>query len=314
MTGLSSYAPPSDTNYLSSSIISRPTPSYPPDSVLIEEGDTLWDFYERFGVNCKDLQDANNLKDDLILAGDALRIPKVTYRPKAHVDENFPANSSFPLSSSLAPLSSSSSFSSSSSSREHGTKKKKTTKAILIQKGDTAWGISERFGLSLADLKEVNDCIPEVLFPGDVLQVPADAVERPKALIDLKGAKADLKRLAKAGLFPLFFPFPPPRDVEEYRQSHRIFLDALRLVETSNIMPAPKGDDGLSIGPLQIRRKVRSAMKRCGYRLKGMPEFSYTPSENRVYPIFEKHFAFPIPFFESREDSGGDSGAGTAIL
>ena len=42
-------------------------------------------------------------------------------------------------------------------------------------------------------------------------------------------------------------------DIEEYRIKHRGLLDAMRLVETSFIMPAPVGDDGLSIGPLQIR-------------------------------------------------------------
>ena len=42
-------------------------------------------------------------------------------------------------------------------------------------------------------------------------------------------------------------------DIDTYREKHRLLLNALRHVETSFIMPAPTGDDGLSIGPLQIR-------------------------------------------------------------
>ena len=42
-------------------------------------------------------------------------------------------------------------------------------------------------------------------------------------------------------------------DVDEYRAKHRSLLDAMRRIETSFIMPAPVGDGGLSIGPLQIR-------------------------------------------------------------
>lgn len=42
-------------------------------------------------------------------------------------------------------------------------------------------------------------------------------------------------------------------DIDNYREKHRILLNALRHVESSFIMPAPIGDGGLSIGPLQIR-------------------------------------------------------------
>lgn len=42
-------------------------------------------------------------------------------------------------------------------------------------------------------------------------------------------------------------------DLNVYRHRLRVLLDAMRYVETSFIMPAPSGDNGLSIGPLQIR-------------------------------------------------------------
>jgi len=42
-------------------------------------------------------------------------------------------------------------------------------------------------------------------------------------------------------------------DIDNYREKHRLLLNALRHVESSFIMPAPIGDGGLSIGPLQIR-------------------------------------------------------------
>ena len=42
-------------------------------------------------------------------------------------------------------------------------------------------------------------------------------------------------------------------DIDTYMEKHMLLLNALRHVETGLIMPAPTGDDGLSIGPLQIR-------------------------------------------------------------
>lgn len=44
-------------------------------------------------------------------------------------------------------------------------------------------------------------------------------------------------------------------DIDEYRLKYRTLLNGLRQVETSFMMPAPTGDGGDSIGPLQIRHE-----------------------------------------------------------
>jgi hypothetical protein len=65
--------------------------------------------------------------------------------------------------------------------------------------------------------------------------------------------KAHMKGLAADANAKFFDVFPYPQDIDNYREKHRMLLNALRHVETSFIMPAPRGDGGLSIGPLQIR-------------------------------------------------------------
>lgn len=126
------------------------------------------------------------------------------------------------------------------------------TKAWVVEPGDSAWEVSERFGLTLDELREVNAGIPEVLYPGDVLLVPEDAVLRPRQLWNLRAVQARLKGIAAHANAKFFDVFPYPQDIDKYREKHRLLLNALRHVETSFIMPAPTGDDGLSIGPLQI--------------------------------------------------------------
>ncbi|KAG6541624.1 hypothetical protein Mapa_017017 [Marchantia paleacea] len=106
------------------------------------------------------------------------------------------------------------------------------TKAWVVQPGDTAWEVSERFGLTVEQLTRVNKVIPDVLYPGDVLLVPEDAVERPVGWT-FQAARARIKGLAAHANAKFFDVFPPPK-------------------ETSFIMPAPTGDGGMSIGPLQI--------------------------------------------------------------
>ncbi|CAI5457576.1 unnamed protein product [Closterium sp. Yama58-4] len=124
------------------------------------------------------------------------------------------------------------------------------TKSVLVREGDTAWDISLRFGLTLDELLSLNASIPDPLYPGDELLLPADAVERPRALVALAGVKAKVKGTMRNANF--WDVFPPPRNIDSYRKRYRVLLDAMRYVETSFIEPAPVGDDGLSIGPLQI--------------------------------------------------------------
>ncbi|XP_024375858.1 uncharacterized protein [Physcomitrium patens] len=126
------------------------------------------------------------------------------------------------------------------------------TKAWVVESGDSAWEIAERFGLTLEEVQDVNGGIPEVLYPGDVLLVPEDAVLRPRQLISLRAVKARLKGIAVHANAKFFDVFPYPQDIDNYREKHRLLLNALRHVESSFIMPAPIGDNGLSIGPLQI--------------------------------------------------------------
>eukprot|EP00245_Coleochaete_scutata_P005105 TRINITY_DN18398_c0_g1_i1.p1 TRINITY_DN18398_c0_g1~~TRINITY_DN18398_c0_g1_i1.p1 ORF type:complete len:345 (-),score=69.11 TRINITY_DN18398_c0_g1_i1:389-1423(-) len=181
----------------------------PQDCVIVENGDTLCTLSERFGIDWRDLKAENKLKDDFIMSGEVLKVPKRTRACRLK------------------------------------------TKAIVVEPGDTAWGITDKFGLTLEDLKKTNGSIPEVLFPGDVLHLPADAVEQNR-ILKLQPVKARPKGLPLESNAKFFDVFPPPKDIDEYRKTHRSFLNALRYVESSNILPAPKGDGGMSIGPLQI--------------------------------------------------------------
>lgn len=44
--------------------------------VVVCEGDTLWGLSEKFGVQWEHIQATNNLKDDVIYAGELLKVPK----------------------------------------------------------------------------------------------------------------------------------------------------------------------------------------------------------------------------------------------
>lgn len=199
-----------------------------PKEILVEEGDTLWTLGQKLNVDWLELQACNGLKDDLIFTGEVLKVPQISRiaTSKPHVPRTTHAVSA---SKALKP---------------------KKTKPIVVQPGDTAWDIAIKFGLTLEDLEAVNVSIPDLIYPGDILYLPEDAVKRHRAFSSLKAVKAKIKGVSPNAHF--FDVFPPEKNVDHYREKHRGLLDGMRLVETSFIMPAPVGDDGLSIGPLQI--------------------------------------------------------------
>lgn len=200
--------------------------------VRVEWGDTLWDLSRRLGLDhWHGIQVANGLKDDLIFAGEVLKVP----------------------------LPSTVSMTGCRWRRQHAW-------PWVVQSGDTAWDISERFSIGLEDLESANSCLLDLLYPGDIMQVP----EKDSTL---KEVTARSKVSGDSSSKPNFFDvFPAPKayaegwvilnglwpDIDEYRKKHRILLNALREVESSFIMPAPTGDGGLSIGPLQISREYHT--------------------------------------------------------
>lgn len=89
----------------------------------------------------------------------------------------------------------------------------KRTKAWVVEPGDCAWEISARFGLSLQQLQDFNAGLtnPDLLYPGDVLLVPHDAVLRPRQLWNLRAVKARLKGIAAHANAKFFDVFPYPQ-------------------------------------------------------------------------------------------------------
>ena len=118
---------------------------------------------------------------------------------------------------------------------------------VRIRGGDTLWGLQRRLGVPLEELRASN-AGSEALRAGELLLVERGAL--------LRRVEADAVGTA---------PLPRPRrfwkgfrvtsGVDEYRGRYRGLLAALRSVETGNALPAPAGDGGMSIGPLQIQSK-----------------------------------------------------------
>ena len=127
--------------------------------------------------------------------------------------------------------------------------------SVGVSRGDTLWSLSQRLGVPIDAIKRR----PGLLREGDVVRIPLARLVRrrcaaealglqlgPKAALGIRGVTASVGGWDR-------------KDVDVYlrEKGQRVsaLLRALRDVETSSCaLPAPKGDGGLSIGPLQIGR------------------------------------------------------------
>lgn len=155
-----------------------------PKDIVVVEGDTLWTLGENLNVDWQELQSINKLEDDLIFPGQILRVPQMSRVAAAREQSQRPHS-------------------------ERITKKLRDieTKTWVVQPGDTAWDIALRFGLTLEDLEAVNEEVPDLIYPEDIILIPADAALRHKAFTNLKTVKAKIKGVSpKAHFFDVFPP------------------------------------------------------------------------------------------------------------
>lgn len=120
----------------------------------VVKGDTLFAIARKFGITVAELKSLNGLKTDTLKIGQALKVPGQTpatpppppVKPPVQPPANEPQTSPF---------------------------------KYKVVKGDTLYGISRRFGVSVYFLKKLNNMDSAVLRVGQVLLIPNNAATPP---------------------------------------------------------------------------------------------------------------------------------------
>jgi len=119
-------------------------PTYSGD-YKVKKGDTLGHIAAKFDISVKDLKSANNLTNNNLSIGKALKVPGLTNQNKA------------------------------TAKKDRAEPKKTTRHSItkyIVKKGDTLGGISNRYGVSVGKVKEANSLKNNRINIGDVLLIP----------------------------------------------------------------------------------------------------------------------------------------------
>jgi D-gamma-glutamyl-meso-diaminopimelic acid endopeptidase CwlS len=101
----------------------------------VKPGDTLFSLAQKYGISIKEIKDLNGLKSDIIIVGQILQLSE-------------------------------------SGSKEVGENKKLTHE---VSSGDTLFSIAMKYGLSVSELKQVNNLKTDLIKVGQVLKVGTKA-------------------------------------------------------------------------------------------------------------------------------------------
>ncbi len=115
-----------------------------PTLYVIVAGDTLWDIARRFGTSVDALRAANAITGHLIYPGQTLVVPGPGVAPRPTVAEP------------TAPA---------------GT--------VRVRSGDTLWGIAVAHEITVADLRRANGIVGDLIYPDQLLIVPAAGAPPP---------------------------------------------------------------------------------------------------------------------------------------
>jgi len=110
----------------------------------VGKGDTLWGIARAHGTSVAAIKSANGLSSDTIYPGQKLRVSG-SRAPSATP----PASASASSTASAGP------------SRTH-----------IVARGDTLWGISQRYKVTVSAIKSANGLRSDLLRPGDSLRIP----------------------------------------------------------------------------------------------------------------------------------------------
>ena len=153
----------------------------------VKSGDTLWSIARNYGVTVTELKEANNLTSNSLSIGQLLYIPKE--ETEIIETEVYTVKSGDTLYSiarkyniSVDELKSLNNLTSNTLSIGQKLKisstKQDTETTYTVVKGDTLYGIANKFGVNVNTLKDINNLTSNTLSIGQILKIPGKVTDK----------------------------------------------------------------------------------------------------------------------------------------
>lgn len=108
-------------------------------SYVVKKGDSLWSIANQYGTSVNSLKEYNNLTTDNLSIGQIIEIPSSTSIVTPSEDDIINQQNSY-----------------------------------TVQNGDTLWSISRKFGVSVDEIRRLNNLTNDILTIGRTLLIPID--------------------------------------------------------------------------------------------------------------------------------------------
>ena len=146
---LTKYDTPGSTTSDSNSGNTSSTPNnvVATSSYTVKAGDTLYAIASRYGLSVASLKALNNLSSNLIHVGQTLKVSGTTSTNQSNQT------------------------SSQTSNNNGATNSGNQSGSYTVKAGDSLWGISHKYGMSIDSLKSLNNLSSNFIYPGQVLKV-----------------------------------------------------------------------------------------------------------------------------------------------
>ena len=139
----------SDSN--SGNTSSTPNNVVATSSYTVKAGDTLYAIASRYGLSVASLKALNNLSSNLIYVGQTLKVSGTAATNQSNQTSN--------------------QTSSQTSNNNGATSSSNQSGSYTVKAGDSLWGISHKYGMSIDGLKSLNNLSSNFIYPGQVLKV-----------------------------------------------------------------------------------------------------------------------------------------------
>ena len=196
----------------------------------VKKGETLYNIAKDSGVSIKQLKKANNLQSSMIHPGDAITIPtKLKSKDQAKINEEL-VNPHLTNGNQNPPI---------------PTLEKNLT-IHIVEKGENLYKISSKFGISVGELKKINNLSRNTLQIGQALLVPSveneeelpDAIEESEDGVDMaaKSEPATMEVGAVEGGSKEGQSSQPDNDLAENKNSENITTELVEVKEEPSLI------------------------------------------------------------------------------
>ena len=172
----------SDSN--SGNTSSTPNNVVATSSYTVKAGDTLYAIASRYGLSVASLKALNNLSSNLIYVGQTLKVSGTASTNQSNQT--------------------SSQTNSQTSNNNGATNSSSQSGSYTVKAGDSLWGISHKYGMSIDGLKSLNNLSSNFIYPGQVLKVgqsnnQSNTVSKPSASQSTNSGSQSGSYTVKAG-------------------------------------------------------------------------------------------------------------------